>query len=155
MALTELMNENLINLYLKSDNKIDIISEMVDLICESGEITDKEVFLDSVIEREGMGSTGIGHGVAIPHGRADVARKLLIAFGRSPEPIEFDASDNEKVSLFFMLAAPKKDAGLYLKALAEISQLLSQDDFRIALQNAQSQQEVIDIIDKFERENSS
>ena len=152
MALTQFLNERLIKLNLIANNKIDVITELVDLMHSSGEIEDKELFLESVIEREGMGSTGIGHGVAIPHGRADVAKRLIIAFGRSPEGIEFDAIDNQKVNLFFMLAPPKGDMGLYLKALAELARLLNQEEFRKALVNARSPEEVIAIIDKFEKE---
>ncbi len=152
MALTELMNEKLINLDLKANNKIDVITELADLMYGSGEIKDKELFLESVIEREGMGSTGIGYGVAIPHCRADIAKRLIIAFGRSNEEVEFDAIDNRKVNLFFMLAAPKQDAGAYLKALAELCRLLNQEEFRKTLMNAQSPKEVIDIIDRYEKE---
>lgn len=151
MALKELMNEELIKLNLESQTKVEVISEMVDLINVSGKIKDKDLFLDSVIEREGMGSTGIGNGVAIPHGRADVAEKLVIAFGRSKGGVDFDALDKEPVNLFFMLAAPKQDVGAYLKALAELSRLLKQYEFRMALIDAKTNQEVVSIIDKFEK----
>lgn len=150
MSLTQFFDEKLIKLQLKAKNKVDAISELADLMYSSGRIKDEELFLESVIEREGMGSTGIGHGVAIPHGRADVAERLTVVFGLSKEGIEFDAIDNEKVHLIFMLAAPKEETGIYLKTLAELSRLLNQTDFRESFMNAQSSQEVIKIIDRFE-----
>ena len=151
MSLKELLNEQLIKLNLESQTKIEALSEMVDLLASSGDIKDKDLFLDSVVDREAMGSTGIGNGVAIPHGRVDVAQNLVIAFGRSKQGVEFDSLDKEPVYLFFMLAAPKQDVGAYLKALAELSRLLKEEEFRIALLDAESNRQVIDIISRYEK----
>ena len=151
MSLKELLNEQLIKLNLESQTKIEVLSEMVDLLASSGDIKDKDLFLDSVVDREAMGSTGIGNGVAIPHGRVDVAQNLVIAFGRSKQGVEFDSLDKEPVYLFFMLAAPKQDVGAYLKALAELSRLLKEEEFRIALLDAESNRQVIDIISRYEK----
>jgi len=151
VALTELMNVRLIKLNLEAQTKIEVLSEMVDLLASADDINDKDSFLDSVVEREGMGSTGIGKGVAIPHGRGEVAKKLVIAFGRSKGGVDYDALDREPVHLFFMLAAPKQDVGAYLKALAELSRLLKEDEFRMALMDAESAQKVINIIDSYEK----
>jgi len=150
MALTEYINEGLIKVQIEATNKVDAITEMVDLMYNTGEITDRAEFLKSVIERETMGSTGIGYGVAIPHGRADVSQRLILSFGKSPEGIEFDSIDGKKVKLMFMLAAPKKDIGLYLKALAELSRLLEKEAFRNSLMNCYTPKDVIDTIDRFE-----
>jgi fructose-specific phosphotransferase system IIA component len=150
MLLAQFFDEKLMNLDITAGNKIEVIAELADLMYSSGEIEDENRFLDSVIEREGMGSTGIGHGVAIPHGRDCTAKKLLIAFGRSSEGIDFDAIDEEKVRLIFMLAVPKEEVGLYLKVLAELSSLLNRSDFRDDLINAKSPKEVIDIVDRCE-----
>lgn len=151
MSLKELLNEQLIKLNLESQTKIEALSEMVDLLASSGDIKDKDLFLDSVVDREAMGSTGIGNGVAIPHGRVDVAQNLVIAFGRSKQGVEFDSLDKEPVYLFFMLAAPKQDVGAYLKALAELSRLLKEEEFRIALHDAESNKQVIEIISRYEK----
>lgn len=150
MTLTQFFDEKIMVLQLKSVNKIDAITELADKMYQAGNIEDEDSFLESVIEREGMSSTGIGNGVAVPHSKSDVAKKLTIAFGLSSDGIDFDAIDGEKVHLVFLLAAPKEEIGLYLKALAELSKLLDKKEFRESLMNAESAEEVIKAIDNFE-----
>jgi PTS system nitrogen regulatory IIA component len=97
-------------------------------------------------ERESLGSTGIGQGVAIPHGKANVVDGLIAAFGISKQGIEFDALDGEPVYIFFLLIAPEDSAGPHLKALARISRLLKDKHFRDMLRSAESTEKLLQSI---------
>jgi len=146
MKINNLINENLIELELTSTRKEDVIREMVNLLEKAGKVTDKELYFKSVIERENLGSTGIGKGIAIPHGKSDVITEVAIVLGRSVRGIDFDSLDDKPVNLVFLLAAPKNVGGVYLKALAQLSRLLRQQDFRESLIHARTKSEVLEIL---------
>jgi len=148
MRLTNLINEELIELELKASKKEDVILEMVTLLEKAGKVSDREIYFKSVIERENLGSTGIGKGIAIPHGKSDVINEVSIAFGRSTKGIDFDSLDDKPVNLVFLLAAPKNVGGVYLKALAQLSRLLRQQEFRESILSAGNKSEVLDILAK-------
>ncbi|MEZ7890806.1 MAG: PTS sugar transporter subunit IIA [Candidatus Wallbacteria bacterium] len=148
MRLTNLINEELIELELKASKKEDVILEMVTLLEKAGKVSDREIYFKSVIERENLGSTGIGKGIAIPHGKSDVINEVSIAFGRSTRGIDFDSLDDKPVNLVFLLAAPKNVGGVYLKALAQLSRLLRQQEFRESILSANNKSEVLDILAK-------
>jgi fructose-specific phosphotransferase system IIA component len=148
MRLTSLINEDLIELDLKATKKEDVILEMVGLLEKARKVTDKEIYFKTVIERENLGSTGIGKGIAIPHGKSDVITEVAVAFGRSNAGIDFDSLDDRPVNLTFLLAAPKNVGGVYLKALAQLSRLLRQQDFRESLISAKTKTEVLEILSK-------
>ena len=151
MELTEFISPQLIKLELQSTRKVDAIKELIDLLDRAGYVTDAEAFLKSVLEREKVGSTGIGKGIAIPHSRTATVREVVVAIGRSPAGIEFDALDNKPVQLIFLIAAPVESGGLYLKALARLSRLLRYQEFRNALMEAKTVDEVIKIISAEEK----
>lgn len=146
MKLSNLFKEELIELELSAGTKEDCIREMVDLMAESPYMTDKEIYLDAVMDREKLGSTGIGKGIAIPHGKTDSIKRLMIAFGRSKKGIDFDSLDDKKVHLVFLLAAPEKTGGKYLKTLAHLSRILREKEFRTQLINSDSKKELIDLL---------
>jgi len=148
MRLTSLINEELIELELKSSKKEDVILEMVNLLEKAKKVTDKDIYFKSIIERENLGSTGIGKGIAIPHGKSDVITEVAVAFGRSARGIDFDSLDDKPVNLVFLLAAPKNVGGVYLKALAQLSRLLRQQEFRESLLNSRTKSEVLEILSK-------
>lgn len=151
MELTEFISPQLIKLELQSTRKVDAIKELIDLLDRAGYVTDAEAFLKSVLEREKVGSTGIGKGIAIPHSRTATVREVVVAIGRSPAGIEFDALDNKPVQLIFLIAAPVESGGLYLKALARLSRLLRYQEFRNELMDAKTVDEVIKIISAEEK----
>lgn len=146
MKINNLINEDLIELELASTRKEDVIREMVNLLEKAGKVTDRELYFKSVIERENLGSTGIGKGIAIPHGKSDVITEVSIVLGRSVRGIDFDSLDDKPVNLVFLLAAPKNVGGVYLKALAQLSRLLRQQDFRESLIHARTKSEVLEIL---------
>ncbi|HNJ73334.1 MAG TPA: PTS sugar transporter subunit IIA, partial [bacterium] len=103
MKLSEILNAKLIRIPLLQSNKQDIILEMLDVLVESGKISDREKVLQSVLEREQMMSTGIGNSVAIPHGKSSGVEELQVALGITAQDINFDALDGKPVRIIFML----------------------------------------------------
>lgn len=151
VKITDYMSEDLISLKLKSKNKDDVLMELADLIAVSPDVHNEEnVIYKALIEREKLGSTGIGKGVAIPHAKTDAADRLTIAFGISKEKIDFKSLDNESVNIFFVFASPMKDSQVYLKVLARISRLIREEEFRNELLACKTPAEVIECISKKE-----
>ena len=151
VKITDYMSEDLISLKLKSKNKDDVLMDLADLIAVSPDVHNEEnVIYKALIEREKLGSTGIGKGVAIPHAKTDAADRLTIAFGISKEKIDFKSLDNESVNIFFVFASPMKDSQVYLKVLARISRLIREEEFRNELLACKTPAEVIECINKKE-----
>ena len=151
VKITDYMSEDLISLKLKSKNKDDVLMELADLIAVSPDVHNEEnVIYKALIEREKLGSTGIGKGVAIPHAKTDAADRLTIAFGISKDKIDFKSLDNESVNIFFVFASPMKDSQVYLKVLARISRLIREEEFRNELLACKTPAEIIECINKKE-----
>ncbi len=152
LNLSSLITPALVKLSLAATKKRDVLAEMVELLAAAGKVTDAAEYLKSVVERESLGSTGIGMGIAIPHGKSDVITDVVIAFGRSTAGIDFEALDDKPVHLVFLLAAPRNVGGVYLKALAQLSRMLRRQDFRQNLMNASTEADVIAILTSGEAE---
>lgn len=135
MRLSEILSVDLIEINLKAKDKDSVLEEMVDLLFKAGKIKDKKEILDDVKKREALMSTGIGHGVAIPHAKSKGVDTLISAFGRSKEGIDFKSLDGEPVYLFFMLLSPEDITGPHIKALAKISRLLKHHYIREMLKS--------------------
>lgn len=131
---------------LEARGKKEAITELVDLLVKAKKLKDSQEIVKILMEREQLGSTGIGQGVAIPHGKTEMVNEIIAAFGISKKGIEFDALDGEPVYLIFLLLAPVEAAGTHLKALAKISRLLKDKFFRQNLREAKNPEEVIKII---------
>jgi PTS system nitrogen regulatory IIA component len=142
----DFLNKKCINTELKAKNKRGALEELVDLLVNAGEIDDREDMVKVLLEREKLGSTGIGEGIAIPHGKTKTVKKLVAAFGRSKKGIEFNSLDEEPAHLFFLLVAPHDSAGPHLKALARISRLFKEQDFREELMNAPTNEALLEAI---------
>lgn len=145
MLLTELLSIERIKIPLESQNKDDLLRELVDVAAGPG-APDREDLLRAVREREAVLSTGIGHGVAIPHGKSSAVNDLRMAAGRSAGPVDFDALDGEPVSLFFLLVGPESAAGPHIKALSRISRLVRKDEVREKLVGARDAAEFLDAL---------
>ena len=105
-----------------------------------------------LLERESLGSTGVGNGIAIPHTKTDLVKKITIAFGKSEKGIDFDSLDKKPVYLVFLIIAPEEAHETYLRVLARISRLLHEEKIRNGLRHAQSPRQVINLIRKEENE---
>jgi mannitol/fructose-specific phosphotransferase system IIA component (Ntr-type) len=141
LLLTDLLTIDRIKIPLQARTKDEILRELVQVIRAKSRFDDGDDILRAVQERESLLSTGIGNGVAIPHGKSPVVPDLIMAAGCTPEPIEFDALDGAPVSLFFLLVGPETAAGPHIKALSRISRLVRRDDARQRLLNAKSPEE--------------
>lgn len=148
MNIIEVLKKDAVCTDLKSKDKEDMLEELVDLLVQSKNIkkAEKKEILKKLQEREMLGSTGIGKGVAIPHAKADKIKKLTAAFGISKSGIDFKSLDGERTFMFFLLIAPSQAPGPHLKALARISRLLDDKFVRDRLKSAKNPQEILKII---------
>lgn len=144
--ISELLQENFIDLSLDVTDKATAINKLSGMLCGSGKVSDQNHFVSAVLEREKLGSTAIGAGIAIPHARANTVNEVSIAFARSSHGIDFNSLDGDPVNLIFLLAAPVESGSLYLKLLARISRLLRYQDLIDDLKKATTKEEVIKII---------
>lgn len=136
MRLTELLNEQAVSTRLQARGKREVIAELVGLLESAHGIDSHGEILDRVLRREAMMSTGIGNGVAIPHGKARLVDRLVAACGVAPEGIDFESVDGEPVTLFILLVAPESGGAMHVKVLANISRLLKEETVRQALREA-------------------
>ncbi len=143
MKLMDFLIPDAIEPDMKSTAKSASIRELVALLKKTGAITNEHAVAEVVLEREELGTTGIGEGIAVPHGKSDAVDKLVAAFGRSERGISFESMDNQPVHLLFLLVAPKDVAGPHLMALARISRLLKNRDFRRSLMDASDKAELL------------
>ena len=151
MQILDFLSADAIKMSLESKTKKDAIKEMVELLVKTGRVKDKKKMIQTLMEREELGSTGIGQGIAIPHGKSDTVSDLAAAFGLSADGISFDSLDGEPVNIFFLLVAPEDAAGAHLKALARISSLLKDKYFRKSLLSAKTPEDVVKIIQEEEK----
>lgn len=150
--ITEFITVQSVDLNMKATNKSEAIVELTKLLEKSGKLDNIDKTLEALKEREKLGSTGIGKGVAIPHAKTEFSKDLVIAFGVSKQGVNFNSVDDEKVNLFFAFASPLKNSQTYLKILARISRLIRNDDFREKLLGAKTPEQVLELID-FEEKN--
>ncbi|MEE8359923.1 MAG: PTS sugar transporter subunit IIA [Candidatus Omnitrophota bacterium] len=146
MKIMDFLNTEAVSANLKSTGKKEIIEELADLLAKTGEIKNKSELVSILMSRETLGSTGIGQGIGIPHGKSRGVKKLIAAFGLSRQGVDFHSLDGELTYIFFLLVAPEESAGPHLKALARISRLLKDKYFRDTLIKAASEKDIIKII---------
>lgn len=145
MLLTDLLTPARIRIPLRAQDKDALLSELVQVVA-AGDAIDEDEVLRAVREREAVLSTGIGHGVAIPHGKSAAVSQLRMAAGTTAAPIEFDALDGQPVGLFFLLVGPETAAGPHIKALSRISRLVRRDDIRERLVSAKDAGEFLEAL---------
>jgi len=150
MKLTKLLHPSLIKLDLEKSSKAEVLEELIDLMVDNDKITDRDSFLKAVLDRESICTTGIGRGIAIPHSRNAAISEVAVALGRSKAGIDFEALDDEPVQLVFLLAAPMNSGAVYLKALARLSRLLRHAEFRQALVDAKTKEDILTTIEERE-----
>ena len=155
MKISDLLIKDRINLDVQSSDKTGIIRELAKLHESTGVLNDYEGYVNALMAREAQSSTGIGEGIAIPHAKTEFVKEPALAMGRKKEGIEYDSLDGEPATLFFMIAAPDGANNTHIETLARLSQLLLDDDFKAALENTATADEVVDIINKAEAEKFS
>jgi len=130
MNMKDALRESCVIADLKGGTKEEVLTELVSALKNAGLVQDVGQAVGVILEREKLGSTGIGDGVAIPHGKMKGLNRILCVFGRSKEGIDFDAVDGKPVNIFFLLLAPEDSAGLHIQMLSRISRILRDPSFR-------------------------
>ncbi len=146
MKLTEILRQEQIVPDLQARNKRAVMLELCQVLCQQRPDLDPDRLMEVLLERERLGSTGIGDGIAIPHGKLPQLEELHLAFGRSRAGVDFDSLDGKPAHLFFLVVAPENSAGVHLKALARISRLLKSLAVRKDLMQAKDAQEMFQLI---------
>ena len=146
MKIVDFLNEKAVVADLKGTTKEAVLRELVDVLARAEGIKNKEDLIKVLINRESLGSTGIGQGVGIPHAKTNAVKKLVAAFGLSHTGVNFDALDGEPVYIFFLLVAPEDSAGPHLKGLARISRLLKDRFFRESLKQLTDEKAILKMV---------
>jgi fructose-specific phosphotransferase system IIA component len=152
MVLTQILEPACIKVPLKGKDKEAIISELVDVLDANNMLADKDSVLQAVLMREQTRSTGIGSGIAIPHGKCKGVSELVMAMGVSRSGIDFQSIDGKPVHIVVLLASPIDRTGPHIQALARISRLLLDEEFKNKLQNSSSAEELYELINNKETE---
>ena len=151
MTLMEILSGKSVIVGLKGQDKRGILEELVDALEVGDKITDRQKVLDAVLQREEIMSTGIGHGVAIPHGKSEYVTELGGVLGIKREGVDFDSLDGKPTFIFFLLVSPMDVSGPHIKALARISRLLKGEAFRQRLIAAEDREAVISSVEEEEK----
>ena len=152
MRITELLDPRSISLTGAPASKKEALDQMVELMAKSGKIRDKEAYRQQVYAREEESTTGVGEGIAIPHGKGDSVIRPGLAAMVVKDGVDFDSLDEEPVHLIFLIAAPNTKDNVHLDVLSKLSTLLMDEDFVKNLQNASTVEEFLDIVDKADEE---
>jgi PTS system nitrogen regulatory IIA component len=146
MRLSEIINEEKITAELKAKDKEAVLEELAEALSRNEPLIDKSNLVKVLLERERLGSTAIGDGVAIPHGKLQGLDRPIVTFGRSKSGLDFESMDGQPTHLFFLLVAPENSAGIHLKALAKIAKILKNSQFRKALMEARDEKQIYETI---------
>ncbi|MDR2718239.1 MAG: PTS sugar transporter subunit IIA [Treponema sp.] len=146
MNLKTVLTAETINLHLKGSTKDEIINELLDMLVAAGKISDRQAAFNAVMEREQKMSTGMKHGIAIPHGKTDSIEDLVACVGIAEKPVEFDSLDHEPCRIFIMTLSPLEKTGPHLQFLAEISLLFKSAEKRQEIIGAETPEAIVKIL---------
>ena len=154
MNLTQILPSACLKVPVESKDKESVIRELVDLLEANPDLSgfDKKTALEAVMTREQTRSTGIGSGIAIPHGKCKAVKKLVMSLGIAHEPIDFESIDGKPVKIIILLVSPTDQTGPHIQALAKISKLMLDEEFKGKLENSKSAQEAYELISSKEGE---
>lgn len=147
MEIKDMFSKERVCLQLGAENKLEAIDELIDILVKDGKINDKETFRKAVLKREEEFSTGIGMGIAIPHGKSDSVNEAAIVFGKSNQGIDYGSMDDKPAHLFFLIAVPQDSNDIHLRALSQISRKLMHTDVRNAIMNSSNFEEFIKVFE--------
>ncbi|MFC1676994.1 PTS sugar transporter subunit IIA [Planctomycetota bacterium] len=152
MILTKILQASSVKVPLENKDKEAAITELVDLLNDDGLLLDREVALDAVLVREKTRSTGIGSGIAIPHGKCKAVKELVMALGIAHDPIPFDSVDGKDVTIILLLVSPIDQTGPHIQALAKISRLMLDNEFKKQLEQATSVEQAYELLSNKENQ---
>ena len=147
MSTRDMFSKTRVCFNLKATTKDEVLDELIELLEKDGKLNNKGEFKEAVLKREEEFSTGIGMGIAIPHGKSSTVVEACIVFGKSEKGIDYQSMDDEPAHLFFLIAVPSDSSDVHLRALSEISRKLMHSEIRNQLLKAQSFEELINIFD--------
>jgi fructose-specific phosphotransferase system IIA component len=151
MKVLDFLDKNAIDASIKSVKKEDVIKELVGLLSLAYPIKEKASLIQTLMNRESLGSTGIGQGIGIPHAKSNCVKELIAALGVSKNGVDFDSLDGEPTYIFMLLVAPEDAAGPHLKALAKISRMLKDKFVRDSIIAAKDEKAILNIITQEDR----
>jgi fructose-specific phosphotransferase system IIA component len=154
MVLTQILQQKCIKVPVLSRDKQSVITELVDLLNANKLLHDRDVALQSVLAREQTRSTGIGGRIAIPHGKSNAVNDLVVGMGIAQKPIEFDSIDGRPVTIIILLISALDKTGPHIQALATISRLMLDEEFKQRLEMAGSPQEAYKLLQEKESQQS-
>ena len=146
MNVSEVLKKEHIVTKLNAKTKEEALAALTDVLCATGNIADREAFLKDVLDREAISTTGIGNGIAIPHGKSENVAETTVAVGRLTEPVEWKSVDDKPVEIIVLLAVNEKDkTGLHVKILSEMARKLASEENCRRLLNAKDADEIVSI----------
>lgn len=152
MLLTEILQLACVKVPLEGKDKKSVITELVGLLDANGLLLDRDAALEAVLVREQTQSTGIGSGIAVPHGKCNAVKELVMAIGTAGEPIDFESVDGKPVTIIILLVSPADQTGPHIQALARISKLMLDEQFKQQLEKAASAEEAYELLSNKEHE---
>jgi fructose-specific phosphotransferase system IIA component len=155
LKVTDILTPAAIQLDLVATDKTDVLTQLVDLVVGTGKVSDRDALLKVILDRERLMSTGIGYGVALPHGKSSVVHTSLAALAVLRTPIDFDALDDKPVNIVLLLVGTEEAVGAHLRLLSRISRMVGSDQFRSDLVGARTVEEVLDLFATYEEERAS
>ncbi len=146
MRLTDVLNEDLVNISLTGTNRDECIKELIDKLATVRTIKSVDSIFDAVLEREKIMTTGVGNGIAIPHCKHTDSPEFAVCLGIQPKGIDFQSIDKKNVNIIFLLVGPENNPGLHIKLLSRISRLMSNEELRQQLLECKSDKEAFDLV---------
>ncbi len=146
MVITKILQPNCVIAPLKGNDKESVITELVDVLSANNQLDNRDNVLEAVLMREETRSTGIGSGIAIPHGKCAGVKELVMAVGIAPVPVEFNSIDGKPVSIIVLLASPIDRTGPHIQALAKISRMMLDEEFKSKLEKSTSPEQVYELM---------
>ncbi|MCK4752479.1 MAG: PTS sugar transporter subunit IIA [Planctomycetes bacterium] len=152
MLLTQILQPSCLKVPLEGKDKDAVITELIDLLNANGLLLDRDGALEAVMTREQTRSTGIGSAIAIPHGKCKAVKELVMAVGIAKDGIEFESVDDKPVTIVLLLVSPTNQTGPHIQALAKISRLMLDEEFKHGLESAESAEDAYELLSKKDNE---
>ena len=146
MRLTDVLNENLVNISLAGTNRDECIKELIDILAAAQTINNAVSIFEAVLEREKIMTTGVGNGIAIPHCKHADSPEFAVCLGIQSKGVDFQSIDKKNVNIIFLLVGPENNPGLHIKLLSRISRLMSNEELRQQLLDCKNDKDAFDLI---------
>ena len=152
LKITDILAPSCVHLDMNVSDKTELLTKLVDVVVGTGGVKDRDALLKVILDREKLMSTGIGYGVALPHGKSNVVERSVAAVATLREPIDFDALDDKPVNIVLLLVGTEDNVGAHLRLLSRISRMVGSEQFRTNLLAAHSVEDVVDLFSTYEEE---